>query len=121
MDKRNISQSQTHVISLGYLNETSQSLTRFPPPQQIRLTENIKPNYPRENWLKIIEAKYTEVRDLVNKGTFRDVLRAEPLDGVNLITTRYALAVKPNKDKEERYKERYVAGGNLDTMSDYLA
>ena len=37
-----------------------------------------------------------------------------------MITARYVLAIKSNEDKEERYKARYVAGGHLDIMKDYL-
>ena len=56
------------------------------------------------------EARYAEIRDLINRGTFRSVLRAELPDGANLITARYVLAIKSDEDKEERYKERYVSG-----------
>ena len=33
---------------------------------------------------------------------------------------RYVLVIKSAEDKEERYKARYVAGGNLDIMKEYL-
>ena len=95
------SQSQTHMISLGYLNYTIQSLTLFAGPPQCHLTEIIKPNDPRANCPKMIEAKYAEIRDLVNRGTFRAVLRTELPDGANLITARYVLAIKSDEDKEE--------------------
>ena len=68
----------------------------------------------------MIEAKYAEIRDLVNKGTFRAFLRTELPDGANLITARYVLAIKSEEDKKELYKARYVAGGHLDIMKDYL-
>ena len=37
-----------------------------------------------------------------------------------MITARYALYIKPDEGKEERYRERYVSGGHLDIMKDYL-
>ena len=37
-----------------------------------------------------------------------------------MITARYVLAIKSDEDKEEQYKARYVAGGHLDIMKDYL-
>ena len=37
-----------------------------------------------------------------------------------MITATCVLAVKSDEDKEERYKIRYVAGGHLDVMKDYL-
>ena len=63
-------QSQTHMISLGYLNDTSQSLTLFAGPSQFHLTEIMKPNDLRVNRPKVIEAKYVEIRDLINRGTY---------------------------------------------------
>ena len=85
----------------GYLNDTSQSFTLFAGPLQYHLTENIKPNDPRTNYPKVIEAKYALIRYLVNRGTFRVVLRAELPDGTNLIQTGYVLAIKSDEDKEE--------------------
>ena len=60
------------------------------------------------------------MRDLINRGTFRAVLRTEMPDGANLITARYVPAIKSDEDEEERYKERCVTGGHLDIVKDYL-
>ena len=49
----------------------------------------------------MIEAKYAEIRDLINTGTFRAVLRTELLDSANLTTARHFLAIKSDEDKEE--------------------
>ena len=68
----------------------------------------------------MIEAKYAEIRDLINRGTFRAILRIELPNGANPITERYFLAIKSEEDKEERNKERYVVGGHLDIMKDCL-
>ena len=68
----------------------------------------------------MIEAEYAKIRDLVSRGTFPAVLRIELLDGANLITARYVFSKKSNEDKEERHKARYVTGGYLDIMKDYL-
>ena len=68
----------------------------------------------------MLEAKYAEIRDMVNRSTFRAVLRAEFPDGTNLITGRHVLAIKSDEDKEERYQARCVTGGHLDIMKDYL-
>ena len=68
----------------------------------------------------MIEAKHTEIRDLISRGTFQAVLRTELPDGANMITTIHVLEIKSNEDKEEIYKARYVVGGHLDIMKDYL-
>ena len=120
MPTKTRSQSQTQMISIKYLNQTSQSLTLFTGSPQCRLTEIIKPSDPKANCPKMIEAKYAEIRDLINRGTFRAILRTELPYGANLIIARCFLAIKSDEDKEERYKARYVAGGNLDIMKDYL-
>ena len=49
----------------------------------------------------MIEAKYAEIRNLVDIGTFRAVLQTEFPDGVNMITARYILSIKYNKDQED--------------------
>ena len=57
------------------------------------------------------------MQDLVNRGTFRAVLRTELPDDANHIAARYVLAIKSDEDKEERKTERYVAvGGQLDIL-----
>ena len=49
MATRTRNQSQTHMVFLGYFDDTSQSLTRFAGPPKCRLTEIIKPIDPRAN------------------------------------------------------------------------
>ena len=66
------------------------------------------------------ESKYAEIRDMVNGGNFRAVLRTKLPDGANLITAIYVLSIKSDKDKEEKYKARYVDRGHLDILKDYL-
>ena len=66
----------------------------------------------------MIGTKYAEIRYLFNRSTFRAVLKVELPDGANLIITIYILAIKSDKDKEDRYKARYVADGHVDIMKD---
>ena len=61
-----------------------------------------------------------EIRGLISRGTFRALLRAGLPDAVNMISARYELAIKSSKDKEDRYKTRYVASGYLEIMKDRL-
>ena len=117
---RTRSQSQTHMISLGYLNDISQSFTQFTGPTQCWLSGIIKQNDPKANCPKIIKSRYAEIRDLVSKDILRAILRAKLPDGANMITVRFVLAKKSGEDKEERYKARYFADGHLDIIKDYL-
>ena len=42
----------------------------------------------------MIEDKYAEIHDLINRGIFRTILGIELLHGANVIAARYALAIK---------------------------
>ena len=48
----------------------------------------------------MIEAKYAEIQDLVNRGTFRAVLRTELPDSASLIAARYVIGIKQTKIKK---------------------
>ena len=48
------------------------------------------------------------------------MLKTKLSNGASLIIARYVLARESDKEKEERYKERYVAGGLLGIMKDNL-
>ena len=53
----------------------------------------------------MIETKYDEIRDLINRGTFRAFLWTYLTDGTNLRTARYDLAIKSDEDEEERCRK----------------
>ena len=120
MEIRTRSQSQPHIISRRLLKYVLQASHVFSRPHYCWLIEAIKQNDPRENGPKIIEAIYTEIRDLISRDTLRAVLRAVLPDSANVVTAIYVLAIKSSEDKEERYKAIYVAEGHLDIMIDYL-
>ena len=69
----------------------------------------------------MIAAKYSEIRDLIRRGTFKVILRQEVPEGANILTARFVLVIKLRVDEEIKFKARYVAGGNLDVVKDYLA
>ena len=54
----------------------------------------------------MMKAKQSEIRDLINRGTFRAVLRTEFPNGANMITVRYVLVIKSEEDNGDRYKAR---------------
>ena len=98
-------QSEIFVISLWYLGDSRHSLTILAGSSQFRLMEIIKPNDPRANWSKMIEAKYSEIRYLSNRGSLRAVLRAELPDSANMITERYFLSVNQTKEKKNAIRQ----------------
>ena len=111
MATRTRSRSQTHIISTQYHQQVRSSSQKYNGPHLCWLTEVIKQKNPRANCPKMMDAKYAKIRDLINRGTFRAVLRIELHECENMITTRYVLRIKSNEDKEERYKAIYVASG----------
>ena len=90
------------MISLAYIDDIRHSLTRIGGLSQCWLTEIITSNEPIANCSKMIEAKYAEILYLINRDTFRAVLKTKLPDGANLITARYVLSIKSYEDKEER-------------------
>ena len=62
----------------------------------------MKQNDSRSNSPKMIEVKFAQIINLINRGTLRAALRAELPGGSNKITARCVLANKSNKDKEEK-------------------
>ena len=66
----------------------------------------------------MMKAKQSEIRDIINRGSFRAVLRTELLNVVNMITARYVLAIESEEDKEDRTKSKYVARDYLDITKD---
>ena len=118
---RNSSQSPIYIVSTRYLEHTKRSHCLYLGPSHYRLTEIIQGNDPKVNSPKTIEVKQDEIRDLISRGTFRAVLRTEHLDGANMITAGYVLAIKSEEDKEDIHKARCVAERHLEIMKYYIA
>lgn len=78
----------------------------------ILYTEIIKPGDPRENLFD--EAKRKELIGLIERGTFRLVLREEMGENPNIIPSRFVLSIKHSINGEELFKARFVLGGHLD-------
>ena len=79
---------------------------------QIFITEVIKPNDPRA--AKFNEAKKQEILGLIEKGTFKIVLKHEAGDDPNIIPCRFVLAIKNVGTNEEILKARFVLDGHKD-------
>ena len=97
--KRARSLSRTHTTSTQYLKRVQVLDHIYNGPPQCWLTEIKEQNDQRVNSSRIIEAKYVEIRDLINRGTFRNVLRTELTENTKMITERFILVIKSNKDK----------------------
>ena len=85
------------------------------------MTEVIDKDESRAMSSEMREAKMKEVKDLLQRGTFRVMLKEELLDGANPLTKRFVRAIKSNADGVIKYKARYVIGGHRDKLKHSMA
>ena len=84
------------------------------------LTEVLSPNDPRASSARMTEAKKTEIKGSLERGTFKVILREEvPPDG-NALPGRFVLTIKSTEDGEENFKARYVIGGHRDRHKAFM-
>ena len=84
------------------------------------LTEYIQPGDPRAQDPRMKEPISAEIRDLVRRGTFKVVTRAEIPRNANLLSARFVLAIKHKITGEVRFKARYVVAGHRDRLKSFL-
>jgi len=80
------------------------------------LTEIIHPKDPRVASPSMQAARLKEVRNLINRGTFKIILREDIPKDANVLPGRFVLAIKSTEDGEVKYKARYVLGGHRDKL-----
>lgn len=78
----------------------------------VHFTEVILPRDPRSGLFD--EAKRREIEGLLQRGTFKLVLREELPSNPNIVPSRFVLAIKREGNGEEVFKARFVLGGHID-------
>ena len=68
----------------------------------------------------MIEAKYAEIRDLVNRASFSGCRQSCATEWRKRNYCRIYTFHKADEDKAEQYKAGYVACEHLDIMKEYL-
>ena len=58
----------------------------------------------------------SEVQEFRKGETLKTILKEELLDGANVLTARFVLAIKSSADGSTKYKARYVIGGHRDKI-----
>lgn len=84
------------------------------PRYEVYMTEVILPGDPREP--KFEEAKKKEIQGLVNKGTWKIIMKNEMSPNPNILGGRFVLAIKDGGTPKERWKARFVVQGHRDKM-----
>ena len=87
---------------------------------RIRMTEFIDPFDPRAKTPEMKEALMNGVRNLLNHGTFKVLLKDELPDGAKALTARFILGIKSNADGKIKCKARYGVGGHRDRLKHFI-
>ena len=89
--------------------------------EDIYLTEVLNRDDPRGHSKQMEEAKREEIKNLLDRGTFKIILTEDvPQDG-NVLPGRFVLAIKSTDDGKTKYKARYVIGGHWDRLKHMMA
>jgi len=86
-----------HSFTMG-LRDKFDNFATPPEDESVYMTEIIDVNDPRSCSKKMDDAKRSEIRNLLQRGTFKVILREElPPDG-NILPGRFVLAIKSTED-----------------------
>ena len=86
----------------------------------VHLTEIITRGDPRAYYPEMTAAKKAEIKNPLERGTFKVILKDElPPDG-NILPGCFVLAIKSTDDEKIKYKARYVIGGRRDKYKDFM-
>ena len=87
---------------------------------RINLAEIINPRDPRADDDRMTDAKRKEIKGLLERGTFRIVLKEDIPKGANRLRARYVLSIKDSNTEKEVWKARYIIQGHRDLERDVL-
>jgi Reverse transcriptase (RNA-dependent DNA polymerase) len=88
--------------------------------QTTYVTEVLSPNDQRSNDPKMNQAKKREIKGLLERGTFRIILKSEIPQGANVLGGRYVLVIKDAGTEREVWKARYVIQGHRDQEKEIM-
>ena len=97
-----------------------QKYASAPTSDDCSITEVIEESDPRARSPEMQATKLQEVRDLLNRGTFKDILKEKLPEGANALTARFVLAIKSKIDGHIKFKARYVVGGHRDKLKQFM-
>lgn len=69
---------------------------------------------------KVSQETRGEIHGLLDRETFKFILREDVPPDANILPDRFVLSIKSTEDSETEYKARYVIGGHLDRMKDIM-
>lgn len=90
-------------------------------PNEVLLTEFLTSNDPRASSPRMTEAKGAEIKGLLERGTFKAILRKEIPPNRNVLPGRFVIGLKSTEDGKEKFKARYIIGGHRDRHKAFMA
>lgn len=86
----------------------------------VYLSEILHPTDPITKSPEMNDAKNTEIRGLLKRGTFTFILKKDvPPDG-NILSGRFVFSIYSLVHGEIKFKARYVIGGHRDKLKDFI-
>ena len=86
----------------------------------IYVSEVVHPKDPRADSKQFVEAKMKELTNLLQRGTFKVVLKEEVPAECNVMSSRIVLTIKDKDTDQERYKARFVVRGFSDELKEVM-
>ena len=84
------------------------------------LSDNLHPSDPRCKWPEFAEASRKEIKGLVDRGTWKIVLKQDVPKGANILSGRYVLVIKNVVTDKPVFKARLVVQGHKDKDKNIL-
>ena len=88
--------------------------------QEILITEVLHPKDSRNLSEDALQAKRKEIESLIERGTWKVVLREEIPEGSNIINGRFVMSIKDVETNKPYFKARFVAQGHRDKEKSML-
>ena len=109
------------TYAMNYMLKDLASENRPPPPSYgVFLIEVILPGDVRAKDPRFREAREREIRGLLERGTWKVVLKENVPKDANIIGGRFVLAIKDEGTKKEVWKARFVVQGYRDKLKTSL-
>lgn len=122
----NIAQVKSYIppknISRTFLTQRMDSFTSFRSPdgEPIFVTEILDQSDSRVETLEMYESRRKEVKGLIERRTFKVILKEGVPRGANNLLARFVFAIKSTEDRKINYKARYVIGGHRGRLKNLM-
>ena len=88
--------------------------SRIPHQPVVLITEVLHPRDPRNHTSEALKSKRKEIESLVQRGTWKVVIKEEVPSDANVISGRFVMAIKDVETDRPYFKARFVAQGHKD-------